>query len=300
MRGDQNAVGAVERVLRRRRLHVDHVQRRACNPTGIDGPVERLRVDDPPAGGVDQECRRLHFCQGRRVDQVLRLLRQRQVQSHEVGLGQEPVEVGRFDAAAAHLAFVNVRVPRQQPPAKSSRLLGNRAPDPPKADDPQRAAKAASHRIGRLRLPHAGANIRRTRVQVAQRVQEQRHCVRGDLVGAVVGHVGDVYARRGRRVDVDIVHANRRLDDRQATRKLAQDLGRDRHIADQQSDGLLTGLDQLRFGRAGTLDQVHAQWLQNRLFDVQSCFFGYRPGKDIGCNDNLPFGAHVDCSATPR
>ena len=89
---EQRAVGA--------RLGGEDVEPGAGDPAGLEGVVQRLLVDDATAGGVDQDEARLGAAQLVGPDQADRLGGLGEVDGHEVGLGEQGVEV---DQPHAHL-----------------------------------------------------------------------------------------------------------------------------------------------------------------------------------------------------
>ena len=68
-----------------RRLAVEDVEARGEDGAGLQGVDQRVLVDHRAAGGVDEDCRRLHERQLRRADEVAGGLVERNMQAHDVG-----------------------------------------------------------------------------------------------------------------------------------------------------------------------------------------------------------------------
>ena len=93
--------------------------------------AQRLLVDDRPARGVDQDRGAAHLRERCGVDQVAGLGSQRAVQRDEVGRSSSGISASRSRSRA--LAWITVI-------SKPRALAGDRAADPPQADDPERRA----------------------------------------------------------------------------------------------------------------------------------------------------------------
>ena len=81
--------------------------------------------------------------------------------------------------------------------------------------------------------------------------------MRSHFVRTVVGHIGNTDTGRGRGLQVDVVNADRGLDDGQATRQMRQHLGIDPHIAHQQRNRLPPRFGKLLPVSARTLDKLN-------------------------------------------
>src|SRR5262245_13890954 len=84
VRREHDALEAVERRPRGERLLLEYVERRPCDALLGERTGERRLVDDRPASGVHQVCRRLHQPELGRPDQVAGLRREGAVDAHEV------------------------------------------------------------------------------------------------------------------------------------------------------------------------------------------------------------------------
>src|SRR6266851_1094830 len=71
MRRGQDVIQRPERVIRRQRLDVEHVERRASDPAFTQNLDERRLVNDRAARGIDESGRWLHGLQLGRSDQPL-------------------------------------------------------------------------------------------------------------------------------------------------------------------------------------------------------------------------------------
>src|ERR1700686_5249268 len=72
MRGCQDVVQRPEGVIRRQRLNVEYVDRRAGDLLSLQHADQSLLLDDRPARRIDQPCSWLHFLQLRGPYQATR------------------------------------------------------------------------------------------------------------------------------------------------------------------------------------------------------------------------------------
>jgi hypothetical protein len=93
VRRADDAVEAEERVVRRGRLLLEDVERRATDVAGGDRVGERALVHEPTAGAVHEQHPLLHPRDRRSVHDVPRLIRQRDVERDHVRLAPELVEI---------------------------------------------------------------------------------------------------------------------------------------------------------------------------------------------------------------
>ena len=75
-----------ERALRSRRLHLEHIHPRSCDPPLIESVCERDLIDERTSARVHQKCRLLHVLQALGVNQMMSLRRQGAVQTHHIAL----------------------------------------------------------------------------------------------------------------------------------------------------------------------------------------------------------------------
>ena len=171
---------------------------------------QRDLVDDRPAGGVDEDRRRLHLRQRRGVDQVAGLRSQRAVQRDEVRALEQLVKRDAAAGASARAPPSRSPSPGARPPRRSAR-----------ADDPERGAVDVVAEV-RSRLPRhplAGGDRRGGLGQVARRRQQQRKGQVGGRVGEHVGRVADGDPALGGGLDVDVVVADGVVGDRRQARR---------------------------------------------------------------------------------
>ena len=88
-----------------------------------------------------------------------------------------------------------------------------------------------------LHLPSARLHLRVRRHDLARHRQQQRHRMIGDLVDAVVRHLGDDDARAGRRREIDVVDADAEARDDPAAGHLPDHVRRDLRVGDEQRVG---------------------------------------------------------------
>ena len=202
-------------------------------------------VDDRAARRVDEDRGRLHPGEVPGIDQVVRLLRQQDVERHDVGLAQQLLERHQLDAQGRGCIRRHVRITRQE--AKAERPGPRRdqsryAPEANQAERHGRQPADGARCRSRIfpRRPAARADEVLHVRKPADRGQDQGQRMVGHLVDEGVGHVGDEDAVARGRLDVDVVvtdggtqHEARAPEppehagvERQAARD--HDLGRDR------------------------------------------------------------------------
>src|SRR6266436_9550083 len=98
MRRCQHVFERPERVIRRQRLSVEYVDRRAGDLLVLQHADQSLLVDDRPARRIDQPGRWLHSLQLRGPDQAARTAAQYQMDRHDVG-PLEQLVLGNQDRA---------------------------------------------------------------------------------------------------------------------------------------------------------------------------------------------------------
>ena len=117
------------------------------------GVVQRVLVDDPAAGGVDEVGARLHQGELAATDQPARPVGQGAVDGHEIGLGQELVEPDEPDPESLGQPGVEIGVERQRGiHAEPGEEADQTSTDPAEPDDAQRVvAKLAPHHMATAR-----------------------------------------------------------------------------------------------------------------------------------------------------
>ena len=83
-RGD-DLIKAEQRIIGRRRLFLEHVERRTGDLAAAQGINQRRFINQSAARAVDEAHARLHLFNARRVDDAARLFGERRVQGDEVG-----------------------------------------------------------------------------------------------------------------------------------------------------------------------------------------------------------------------
>ena len=118
------------------------------------------------------------------------------------------------------------------------RSLGERTSDTPEPDDAEPHVADAAKRACRVVVPSPGADAAIELDDTTRQGEEQRECVVGHLVDAVVRHVADPHATRRRGVDVDVVEADARRRDHAEIGEALDVVGRHR-LERQQSDDVV-------------------------------------------------------------
>ena len=226
---EQRAVGA--------RLLGEHVEPGRGDPALLQRGVERVLVDDPAAGGVDEDQVGAHLVQLRVADQAEGLGCPGQVHRHEVGLGEQGVEVDQADAHLRGPAGLDVGVVGDDVHAERREPVRHEDADPAEPDDADGLLVQLDAGVLRplpLALPQRG--VRRADVAGGGEHQRDGELGGGDDVGG--RGVDDHHAGLGRRADVDVVEpdtgAGHDLEPRRGGERLGVDGG---GAADQQRVG---------------------------------------------------------------
>ena len=219
-------------------------------PAAADLPAgdrfgERLLVDQPAAGGVDDDHPGLRLGQRLLADQPGGLRRFRQMHGDEVGPGQQLVERQQFDAELRGARRRHVRVVGHHVRAERGQPLGDQLPDP--AQPHHTDGLAVDLGAGERRpLPGAFTQRRVGGRDLPRRGQHQRHRVLGGAVDIRRGRVDHQHAARGGGVDVDVVQADAGAGDDLELGRGGQHLGvHGGRRAHQQRVGLGHGGQQL-------------------------------------------------------
>src|SRR5882672_2148848 len=118
------------------RLALEHVEAGRCDALFLERRDQRRVVDDPAAGGVDQDRGRLHQRELLRADQVVARGGIRHVEAYEIRLPQELLQARVLRACGAlDLARKPAAVVVQHPHREAFRALRDRLADAPHADD---------------------------------------------------------------------------------------------------------------------------------------------------------------------
>ena len=204
MRRDDAVAGVKQRIRRSRWLHREHVEPRAGEATGLQRRCEIGLDDERAARRVHEEGGRLHERDPFRVDEALRLRRERAVQAHHVALAQEALEP---DA----LGFVARRAPvREHAHAERAAHGGDPAADPAVPHDPERP----TGQLDQVPIPVAevgtggpatGPHRRGMVSHAVGEFEQEREGRLHDVGRGVLRHVADRDAPLAGRVHVDDV-----------------------------------------------------------------------------------------------
>jgi hypothetical protein len=169
VRGADHVRQREQRVVCGERLGIDDVDPRAGQASVLQGPDERLLVDDRSSGDVDEEGARFHQREPVAVEQAAGLVRQRAGDDHEVGVAQEVLQRDvrhSFFGDRRPLGHEHPQLPRPQ-------QADGLAPDAAVADHAQGAAGQA----GALRAEAVSAPVALVQrpVALAEPVGEREH-----------------------------------------------------------------------------------------------------------------------------
>ncbi len=256
MRGDdglrqveQRAVGA--------RFGGVHVQARGADMTAGDRIGQRLLVEQPTAGGVDNDDPGLGLGQRFLAQQPGGFLGLGQVHRDEVGAGQHVVQRQQLDAELRGASRRHVRVIGDDVGAERGQPLGHQLADPTQAHHTDGLAVDLGA-VERRALPGALPQGRVGGRDLPGRRQHQRQGVLGGAVDVGGGRVDHQHPGGGGGVDVDVVQADAGAGDDLQLRGGGNHLGIDGGgRAHQQRVGVGDGLQQLGAVRAVHPSDLH-------------------------------------------
>ncbi len=189
------------------RLGGEDVEPGGGDATLLERGVQSGLVDDAAAGGVDEHQRRLDLVQLLGADQAGGLGRLRQVDRHEVGLGEQRVEVDESDAHLGGAAGLHVRVVGDHLHAEGAEPLRDEDADPTEADDADGLLVQLDAGVARpLPLAVLERGVRGRDVPRGREHQRDGELGGGDDVGGRCVH--DHHAGHGRGAHVDVVEAD--------------------------------------------------------------------------------------------
>ena len=196
---EQRAVGA--------RLGREDVEPGGGDPALLERGVERGLVDDAAAGRVDEDQGGLDAVQLLVADQAESLGGLGQVDRHEVGLGEQRVEVDEPDPHLGGAAGLDVGVVGDDRHAEGAQALGHEDADPAQADDADGLLVELDAGVLRA-LPLTVAQGRVRRRDVARGGEHQRHRELGGRDDVGRRSVDDHDSGLGRGADVDVVETD--------------------------------------------------------------------------------------------
>src|SRR5271157_1910973 len=156
MRRGKDVIQRPERVIRRQRLDVEHVERRASNAAVTQNLDERRLVNYRSTRGIDEPGRWLHGLQLGRSDQALRPLAQNEVYRQDVSAAEEFLLGDEPRSACLCLVGREVLTPGDYFHAEREADSRNLRADVAEAENAERlAVETVAHR----ELPAAGAQM---------------------------------------------------------------------------------------------------------------------------------------------
>src|SRR5258707_5536824 len=156
MRRGQDVIQRPEWVIRRQRLDVEYVERRASNAAFTQNLDERRLVNDRSTRGIDESGRWLHGLQLGRSDQPLRPLAQDEVDRQDVRDAEESLLGAQPRSACLRLVCREVLAPgdhfHAEREADSRNLRANVA-------EAENAERLTVETVAHRELPAAGAQM---------------------------------------------------------------------------------------------------------------------------------------------
>jgi hypothetical protein len=184
------------------RLDGQHVEREAGQRAAVERRKRVVDINDGAPRGVHEKRSVLHHAEHLGVDHAARLIVQRSVDRHDVGL-REQVGQRRALDVGREVAVDQIRIAGNDAAEHIARNVRHPLSDPAQSDDAQRHVAGAAQLARRQVVPFAGMDVAMVGDDVADRRQRERQRVRGHFADAVIGRVGDpdAVSRTGRGVD---------------------------------------------------------------------------------------------------
>ena len=139
MRSQDKVRRAAQRRIGRQRFGFENIERRAGDMSILQRLNERGFVDQSAARAVDDAHAAFCFLQSRRIENVMRLSRERRVQRNEIGAGEQIVEfIDQLDLQTAGARRGEIWIVGEHAHAEGDRATAQFAADSPHADDAER------------------------------------------------------------------------------------------------------------------------------------------------------------------
>ncbi len=228
----------------------------------------------------------------------------RHVQVHDVGPLEQLVQGDQLDRPAVHDHVARVGVIADDFLEERAGALHDRAADAAHADDAegQFVQAADGHEV--VTRPFARADLVGGEDELAHEGQDERGGVVGDLVGTVLGGVGDGDPALPAVLQVNVVHADAVARDHLQVRALVHDGGGGWRPLRDDGDGIyaLDGGEHFGLGGALRTDEGEAGLRQDTLFDIQLVCNGVVRDENVGHDSLSPDSrkSGQTRSATPR
>ena len=225
MRRDHNIVSPQQRIVRRWRFNIGHVQAGAKKMPAIEGGRQRRFVDVPAARDIDEDRARFHLGKALGIHELEGLVIQRQMQRDKVRAAQQLRQrIDFLDPQLAKALSANVGIVGGHLHADGAGDAADMPADPPQADQAQLLLIQLQRYIFAPEiLARAACQHAIKLVGNALDVARYRHHQGDGLLGCGdrgrvrrVGH-GDVARGRGLDIDLVVTDAGAR-DDQQARR----------------------------------------------------------------------------------
>ena len=213
VRRQHDVVEFEQGVVRTNRLDLEHVESRRREWSGSKRLHQIGFHHQTAARRVDQHAACFHLAKGVSIEQPARAFHHRCMDAHDIGSGQQRVEIHQFDIVLGGKLRIGQRIECQHLHAKRLCSRHHTASDTSQADQAQRAASQRSTDRG---VPSAAADQPVVMHDVSRDRQHQHQCLlrNGFVIGRGRDGDGDLVTSRGRNVDAVVPHA-RSSDDSQ-------------------------------------------------------------------------------------
>ena len=235
-----HVVEAQQRMVFRRRLFDEHVERRARDLTRRERLGKRLLVDDSAARAVDDPHARLHHRERRRAHQRLGVVGERRVRRDEIGAPVELLQRHHLDPDSRRRLAGQNRVVADHFHLEPDRPLGHDAPDIAQTNHAEGlVADLDADKLAPIPSPCAHRRIGGRNMPRERHHHRDRMLGRGDAVAERTVHHHDSPPRR--RFEVDIVYAHAGPPDHAQRIGALDDLAR--HVGRAAYDQSVIGRD---------------------------------------------------------
>ena len=257
MRRNDDVVHFEQRIVRRSRLFLEDIETCAHDFAVLQRLYHRRLIHGGATAGVDEVRGGLHSLEKVCADQFARLVVQRGVHGHEIGVRCKLLQCrNRPDSIFLCNPRRAVRVVSNDIHSQRLRLASNCARDVPERHQPERLPVDRRHRhngVACVRAPPALAHQVVQDGQLLRASHQHQDCVVRHLFRAEPRAVDDHHSLIGRGVVVNMVEAVAANYDRLRRVYLLDDLARHLHAAVQDDIRALAGFDDLTL----RLDDAH-------------------------------------------
>ena len=187
--GDDARIDAAERMDCRHWFVFEDIKRCAGEPVGRQCVGQRVCIDDPASGSVDQICRVLHHREPLGVDEVAGIGVERQVNTDDVGLAEDVLPARLGSMVLPKNICSDVGIVGQDAHVEGLHPLVDFASDIAEAEQSDGFVGQAHDGVKEVIVPDPTVDRRNGLWDFAHYAQQHGQGMVGDFLDAVVGHV---------------------------------------------------------------------------------------------------------------